>query len=94
MLASADVGIGTLGLHRKSMDEASPLKVREYLAVGLPVLYGYRDPDADDLQPFVLKVANTPTNVVDELDRIDGFVHGARGDQSFRGRGWPRSTRA
>ena len=86
VLASADVGIGTLALHRKSMDEASPLKVREYLAVGLPVLYGYRDPDADDLQPFVLKIANTPTNVVDELDRIDGFVHGARGSRVPRAR--------
>jgi glycosyltransferase involved in cell wall biosynthesis len=34
VLARCDVGIGTLALHRKGLDEASPLKVREYLAVG------------------------------------------------------------
>jgi len=79
VLADADLGIGTLALHRKSMNEACPLKVREYLAVGLPVLYGYADPDADELGANVLRIANTPTNVVDELDRIDAFVHRCRG---------------
>ena len=36
-IEASDVAIGTLGLYRKHMDEASPLKVREYLAAGLPV---------------------------------------------------------
>jgi glycosyltransferase involved in cell wall biosynthesis len=79
VMARADVGIGTLALHRKAMDEASPLKVREYLAVGLPVIYGYTDPDADGLEGCVLRIANTETNVVDELGRIDAFVGAARG---------------
>lgn len=79
VLALADVGIGTLALHRKSMAEACPLKVREYLAVGLPVLYGYMDPDADRLEPLTLRIANTESNVVDEIDRIDAFVGAARG---------------
>jgi hypothetical protein len=79
VLARADVGIGTLALHRKSMSEASPLKVREYLAVGLPVLYGYLDPDAEGLGDGVLRIPNTETNVVDELDAIDAFVERSRG---------------
>ena len=33
-----DIGFGTLALHRKQMDEISPLKTREYLAYGLPVI--------------------------------------------------------
>jgi hypothetical protein len=80
-LARADVGIGTLALHRKQLHEASPLKVREYLAVGLPVLYAYEDPDADVLGKGVLRIANSETNVDDEIDRVDAFVQAARGQR-------------
>jgi glycosyltransferase involved in cell wall biosynthesis len=86
ILARADVGIGTLALHRKSMEEASSLKVREYLAVGLPVIYGCSDPDADGLGPYVLRIANTETNVIDEIDRIDAFVQASRGVRVPRNR--------
>jgi glycosyltransferase involved in cell wall biosynthesis len=80
-LARADVGIGTLALHRKQLHEASPLKVREYLAVGLPVLYAYVDPDADVLGKGVLRIANSETNVDDEIDRVDAFVQASRGQR-------------
>ena len=63
----------------RTLTRARPLKVREYLAVGLPVLYGYHDPDADDLGPYVLRIDNTETSIEDALDRIDAFVCGARG---------------
>jgi glycosyltransferase involved in cell wall biosynthesis len=79
VLGHADVGIGTLALHRKSMNEACPLKVREYLAVGLPVIYAHRDPDADLLDSLTLRIANTESNVIDELSRIEEFVEGCRG---------------
>jgi glycosyltransferase involved in cell wall biosynthesis len=79
VLARADVGVGTLALHRKSMSEACSLKVREYLAVGLPVMYGYRDPDADALGPYSLRISNTETNVEDNLAEIDSFVAASRG---------------
>ena len=79
VLARADVGVGTLALHRKSMDEACALKVREYLAVGLPVLYANRDLDADGLGSLVLRIANTESNIVDELPRIEEFVERSRG---------------
>ncbi len=79
ILARADVGVGTLALHRNSMNEASTLKVREYLAVGLPALYGYSDPDTDQLAPYTLRIANTEKNVIDELPRIEAFVDASRG---------------
>ena len=40
-------GIGTLALERKGINEAAPLKVREYLSRGLPVVYSYYDTDID-----------------------------------------------
>lgn len=74
IMANADVAIGTLALHRIDMNQACPLKVREYLAYGLPVIIGYEDMD---LQGFegVLQIANTPNNIYDYKDQINRFVN-------------------
>ena len=55
VLASADFGIGPLALHRKGMSEASPLKVREYLLHGLPVLTAHEDTDFLGEEPWFLR---------------------------------------
>ena len=39
----SDIGVSSLALFRKNMTEACPLKAREYLALGLPVIGGYID---------------------------------------------------
>jgi len=69
------VGIGTLALHRNGMNEASPLKVREYLAMGLPVIIGYKDTDFSGNEPFLLYLPNTENNVRDNLSAIEKFVY-------------------
>jgi len=51
----ADVGIGTLALYRKKMSQATPLKIREYLAYGLPVIIAYDDMPLKGLD-FVLRL--------------------------------------
>ncbi len=43
IIDKCDVGIGTIALYRKKMEEACPLKVREYLLNGLPVILCYQD---------------------------------------------------
>jgi len=79
VLARAQVGVGPLALHRKGMEEASPLKVREYLAVGLPIMVGYVDADTADLEEYTLRLPNAESNVIGQLDRIVEFVERARG---------------
>lgn len=54
--AKCIAGIGTLNLSAKHMEEASPLKVREYLAMGLPVIIRYHDVDLDQSNDFVLQL--------------------------------------
>lgn len=54
-LKSAHLGIGTLGLHRKGLSLASPLKNREYCAFGLPFICSHKDIDFVD-QPFVFNI--------------------------------------
>lgn len=43
LLAETDVAIGSLALDRQSLREAATLKVREYLAAGVPVYATHRD---------------------------------------------------
>lgn len=75
LLAQSDVAIGTLALHRNKMNEASPLKVREYLALGLPVVIGYKDTDFPEGAPFLLELPNRENNVEASLGDIERFVH-------------------
>jgi glycosyltransferase involved in cell wall biosynthesis len=55
-LRQHDIGIASLGVHRKDLTEACPLKTRHYLALGMPVIIGYHDVDLANDLPFVLKV--------------------------------------
>ena len=80
LLAGADFGIGPLALHRKGMSEASPLKVREYLLHGLPVLTAHEDTDFPGQDPwFVLRLPNTEDNVASGLPAIRAWVASVRG---------------
>ena len=49
-----DLGVGSLTISRKGLTQATPLKVREYLAAGLPVVLGYHDPAIPQDFPYVL----------------------------------------
>ncbi|MUG25291.1 glycosyltransferase [Paenibacillus macerans] len=79
LLDRADIAIGTLALYRKGMEEASPLKVREYLANGLPVITAYRETDFPDPVPFVLQLPNRPGNVLENLPAIERFARSWKG---------------
>lgn len=74
LLAAADAALGTLALHRKSMTEASPLKLREYLAYGIPSIIAYRDTDFAAEQPFLLSLPNTAGTIEANIERIRQFV--------------------
>jgi len=72
ILRRADVGLGTFGLEKKSMTESSSLKVREYLARGLPVITGSRDTDFPGGAEFLLYVSKE--HLAAELPKIEAFV--------------------
>jgi glycosyltransferase involved in cell wall biosynthesis len=75
-LSKTDVTCGTLALHRKKMNEASPLKVRESLACGIPVIIAYKDTDLNDLElDTILRIPNTENNVIENAERIRKFSY-------------------
>ncbi len=56
LLRRCDIGIGNLGFFRAGFSFGCPLKVRDYLAHGLPVIIGYDDPDLEEKDGFVLRI--------------------------------------
>jgi glycosyltransferase involved in cell wall biosynthesis len=87
VIAQADVGVGSLAMHRAGLSEASPLKSRQYLAHGLPVVAGYRDTDLGSESEVVLEVPSEdgPLDAA-SLERLTAFVarwHGRRVDRSL-----------
>lgn len=69
---SVDVGIGSLALERNRMHDACTLKVREYLASGLPVYSGHHDAGLPEDFPYYKNVAEV------EISELQEFVAGLR----------------
>lgn len=74
LLKIADCAIGTLALHRIGINEASPIKTREYLAFGLPVIIAYKDTDFPEEVDFILRLPNNQSNIEENLILIKEFV--------------------
>ena len=75
-----DIGLASLALHRINIDEISPLKTREYLAYGLPIISAYEDPDLDGCD-FVLQLPNTESGVRDSVMEIRRFAQKWKGKE-------------
>ena len=59
----SDMAIGTLGLHRKSVQTDSSLKHREYVARGIPFLFCGGDSDIPDTESFVCLAPSDDTPI-------------------------------
>ena len=78
-LRESSVAIGTLALHRNGMHESCSLKVREYLAHGIPVLLGNRDSDFPESRWFLKVLPNTENNITDHTEEIRQFAESVDG---------------
>ncbi len=64
------VGIGSLGAHRKGMSIASPLKNREYCARGIPFIISVNDLDFPEDFPFTKRIPadDSEVNIEEIID--------------------------
>jgi hypothetical protein len=84
-MADCDLAISTLALHRKGMKEACPLKTRECLAYGLPMVLPYVDTDLKDLDAdSLLKIPNKEDNIQTHGQAIRDFAYRMRGKRVDR----------
>jgi len=77
---ATDVACGTLALHRKNMDEACTLKVREALSYGVPVIIAYQDTDLSEVAlDTILRIPNSENNVTENHEKIRAFAYAMMG---------------
>lgn len=72
----AVAGIGSAGLYEKQMNEACAIKVREYLAAGLPVIVPYKDTAFIDktVPDWVLELPNEKGALAKSKKKIIDFT--------------------
>ena len=70
-----NLGIGTLGLFKKGMNEACPLKVKEYCSRGIPFIKAYQDTDIDRIDDFKDFYLNFPNdNSLINFEKVIDFI--------------------
>ncbi|MCP4142061.1 MAG: glycosyltransferase family 4 protein [Chloroflexi bacterium] len=85
ILAAMDCAIGSLALHRIQLEESSPLKTRECLALGIPMVLPYKDTDLDSLDAeFLLRIPNREDNILTHGKLIHDFAYAMRGKRVNR----------
>lgn len=77
----SSIGAGALAVHRKGLTDSCALKVREYLANGLPVLYASNDPLLENCE-WALEVSNDDTPI--DIDKLVDFVAACDAKESSR----------
>ena len=80
VVESCDVGVGGLGLYRKKQFQSMTLKLREYMARGLPFVYAVDDPSVPDDNRFCLKLPNDDSAL--SMAQIVSFVKAVKQDAS------------
>lgn len=68
----SNLAISSLALHRNGLSEACVLKTREYIARGIPFVYGYSDSDLDGSEDFALRIQSNDSPV--DISKIIKFV--------------------
>ena len=55
------IGLSILGMYKMGMEAVSPLKTREYAAMGKPFVYANTELNIDETTPFCMRIANDAT---------------------------------
>ncbi|HUW86383.1 MAG TPA: glycosyltransferase [Methanoregula sp.] len=77
------IAMGSLGIHRNGLKQASALKVREYCSRGIPFMISNDDPDFPATFPYSLPLPPDDTPI--SMDTVIGFYHAVYAHQSHPG---------
>ncbi len=84
VLTTLDATVGTMALDRRGLEEAAPLKVRDSVSAGIPVLLPYRDTNLDPADdPAVLRI--DPRNADAAAHRVRSWLPGLTGRRLTQG---------
>jgi hypothetical protein len=75
LLNKYHIGLGSLSIYKIGLEEATPLKTREYMARGFPIVIGYTDTDMMNHSEFQMYCYQVPNNnSVISMDSLFHFV--------------------
>ena len=78
MFDQCHIAVGSLGLHRLGIMQGSVIKVREYIARGIPVIYSCVDKDFADDYPYILRIKADESSV--DIEEVMDFAKRVYGD--------------
>ena len=84
LLATCDVGVGSLGMYRYGIHTGMTLKLREYMARGLPFITAVGDPALPPDPAFALRVTNDDAPI--DMAAVVAFARAAKGDAAVSAR--------
>lgn len=84
VVAACDVGVGSLGMYRYGLTTGMTLKLREYMARGLPFLTAVGDPALPSDPGFSLAVPNDDTPI--DMAAVVAFAQNAKQDAAVSAR--------
>lgn len=67
------IGIASLGFYKINLTSGSPLKIREYTAMGKPFIYANCEQRLDDVCSFCMRISNDPTPV--DINQVVEFYN-------------------
>ncbi len=77
-VARCDVGVGSLGMFRFGLHSGMTLKLREYMARGLPFVYAVDDPAIPEGERFCLRAPNDESPI--SMEKIVAFAAQSKAD--------------
>lgn len=88
ILNQATVAVGSLAISRNGMEQACPLKSRTCLAAGLPLIYGYEDPDIEGRESFALRIRDADWATGNAVEQARHFIRRIHGEAACRRSAW------
>ncbi len=83
LIASCDVGVGSLGMYRYSIQHSMTLKLREFMARGLPFITATDDPALPAQAEYALRVPNDDTPI--SMEEVVTFARRVKADADIGG---------
>jgi hypothetical protein len=72
IFSKSTLAIGSLAIYRQKLEEACALKIREYMARGIPFIYSAKDPDIEQNSSFSLELSNDNRPI--DFNKIIEFI--------------------
>jgi len=78
VFAKCQIGLGALGMYKANLFTGSPLKNREYMAMGKPYIYAHTETDPNVTDEFCMEIPNDPSpgdinKLIEFYDRVSSI---------------------